>query len=120
LASVLIIRFSLLLVLGAIANFLLAIVLDQLTITHVAERASQLGSITLLCAFLLFLSAGFWIIFRLILTSFFDYFSTKQCMERRLLFYTGQQNRLERLFQFKKVRVLYVNQQKRKHLLKKM
>jgi hypothetical protein len=115
----LIIRFSLLLALGAIANFLLAIALDQLTITNLAEQMSQLGSIVLLCAFFLLLLAGLALISKLIAASLYNYFSTRQRMERKLLFYTGRINRLNRLFHFKKARLLYFNQQKRKHLLKK-
>jgi hypothetical protein len=36
---------------------------------------------------------------KLIIASFFDYFSTRQHMERRLLFYINKRNRLDRLFQ---------------------
>ncbi|NOU23134.1 MAG: hypothetical protein HOO93_15380 [Methyloglobulus sp.] len=114
-----IIRFSLLLLLSAFANFLLAIVLDQLTITSFAEQVSLLGSITLLCALLVLLVSGFWLVFRLMLISFCAYFSAQQRMERKLLFYTGKINRLNRLFYFKKIRLLYFSQQKRKRLLKK-
>ncbi|WP_411726635.1 hypothetical protein [Methyloglobulus sp.] len=114
-----IIRFSLLLILGSIANFLLAIVLDRLTISNLADQASQLGSMVLLCAFFLLLLAGLGLLGKLITVSLYDYFSTRQRMERRLLFYTSRINRLNRLFQFKKARLLYFNLQKRKHLLKK-
>jgi hypothetical protein len=114
----LIIRFALLLIFAAIANLVLANVFDQLTIS-ISEQVSKLGSITLLSAFSLLLLAGLWTIFRLILTSVCNYFSTRQRMERRLLFYTSQRNRLNRLFHFKKVRLLYISQQKRKSLLKK-
>jgi len=113
------IRFSLLLILAAIAYFLLAIVLNQLTLTNLAGQISQLGSITLLCAFSLLLLTGFGLIGKLIIASFCDYFSTIGRIERRLLFYTSQRNRLNRLFQFKKARLIYLNQQKRKYLLKK-
>jgi hypothetical protein len=115
----LIIRFSLLLILAAIANFLLVIVLDQLTITSFSAALSHLGSITLLCAFSLLLLAGLWTISKLTLAAFCDYFSAIERMERRLLFYTSQKNRLNRLFYFKKIRLLYISQQKRKRLLKK-
>jgi hypothetical protein len=110
---------ALLLIFVAIAHFLLAMVLDQLTITSFSMRLSNLGSIVLLCAFSLLLLAGFWTTFRLMLASCCNYFSTSQRMERRLLFYTSQRNRLNRLFHFKKDRLLYVSQQKRKRLLKK-
>jgi hypothetical protein len=89
----------------AIASFLLAIVLDQLTML-------------LLSGFFLFLLAGFGLACRLIISSFCDYFSTSQRMERKLLFYTGKRNHLNRIFRFKKARLLYFNQQQRKQLLK--
>lgn len=114
-----IIRIALLLVLGAIANFLLAIVLDQLTITNLADQASQLGSMMLLCAFFLLLLAGLGLLGKLITASLYDYFSIRQRMERKLMFYANKRNCLNRLFHFKKARLLYFNQQKRKHLLKK-
>ena len=114
-----IIRLALLLIFAAIANFVLAIALDQLTLTSFSVYVSNLGSIMLLCAFSLLLLAGLWTIFRLMLTSICNYFATRQRMERRLLFYTSQHNRLNRLFHFKKVRLLYISQQKRKSLLKK-
>jgi hypothetical protein len=116
---VLIIRFSLLLILSAIAFFLLAIVLEQLTINNIAEQVSQLGAIMLLSAFSLLLLVGLGIVAKLIAASFRDYFSASQRMERKLLFYNGKYNRLHRLFQFKKARLLYFNQQHRKKLIKK-
>lgn len=96
----------------------LANVFDQLSLSF-SEQVSQLGSITLLSAFSLLLLAGLWTIFRLMLNAICNYFSTRQRMERRLLFYTNQRNRLNRLFHFKKIRLLHVSQQKRKILLKK-
>jgi hypothetical protein len=115
----LIIRFSLLLVCGAIVSFLLAIVLDQLSITNLAVQATELGAITLLCAFSLIALSGLMLAGKLSVTAFCEYFSGRQRMERKLLFYTGRRNRLNQIFQFKKARLLYVNQQKRKHLLTK-
>lgn len=79
------IRFSLLLIFGAIASFLLAIVLDQLAISAIAGQVSQLGSVLLLCAFFLILIAGFGQISKLFIASVYDYFSTRQRMERKLL-----------------------------------
>jgi hypothetical protein len=107
------------LILAAIASFLLAITLDQLTITNYAGQVSQLGLMLLLSAFFLIVLAGMAIVSRLIIASICDYFSTRQRMERKLLFYKSKQNHLIRLFQFKKKRLLYINQQRRKQLLKK-
>jgi hypothetical protein len=117
--GILIIRLALLLIFVAIADFLLAMVLDQLTITSFSVQLSSLGSLMLLFAFSLLLLTGLWTTFRLMLTSCCNYFSISQRMERRLLFYTNQRNRLNRLFHFKKYRLLYVNLQKRKKAAKK-
>jgi hypothetical protein len=114
-----IIRFSLLLLLGAIANFLLAIILQQLTMASLAGQASQLGSMVLIGAFSLFLLSGLAYLSKLIIAAFCDYFSAARRMERNVLFYISQHNRLTRLFYFKKARLLYFNQQQRKRLLKK-
>jgi hypothetical protein len=116
---ILIVRLSLLLMLGAIANFLLAIVFDRLTLTHLAGLTSQLGSMLLLSAFSLFVLVGLGFMGKLIFAALCDYFSTRQRMERKLLFYIEKNNRLKQLFQFKKARLLYVNQQQRKRILKK-
>ena len=114
-----IIRFSLLLVFGAIVSFLLAIVLDQLSITNLAVQVTELGAIILLCAFSLIALSGLMLAGKLSIAAFCEYFSGIQRMERKLLFYTDRRNRLNKIFQFKKARLLYVNQQKRKHLLAK-
>ena len=113
------IRFSLLLIFGAIASFLLAIVLDQLAISAIAGQVSQLGAMVLLCAFLLILIAGSGQISKLFIASVYGYFSTRQRMERKLLFYINKHNRLNQLFLLKKARLLYFGQQQRKRLLKK-
>ena len=103
----------------AIVSFLLAIVLDQLSITNLAVQVTELGEITLLCAFSLIALSGLMLAGKLSIAAFCEYFSGRQRMERKLLFYTGRRNRLNQIFQFKKARLLYVNQQKRKHLLTK-
>jgi hypothetical protein len=73
----------------------------------------------LLCAFSLFLLAGSGLVIKLISAAFGDYFSTVRQLERSVLFYRGKHARLDRLFLFKKARLLYFNQQQRKQLLKK-
>jgi hypothetical protein len=118
-ANVLIIRFSLLLTLVAIANFLLAVALDRLTITGLAGSLSQLGVMALLGSFCLFLLGGLILLVKLMAASVLDYFSAKRRSERRTLFYIGRRDSLVRLFHFKKARLRYFNQQHRKRLLKK-
>jgi predicted neuraminidase len=108
-----------LLVVAAVTSFLLATVLDQLAMTNLTAQVSQLGLMALLCAFFLLLLAGLVMLAKLIVASFWAYFSTRQRLERKLLFYASQYNRLNRLFYFKKARLLYISQQNRKRLLKK-
>jgi hypothetical protein len=84
-----------------------------------AECAAQMGSAMLLCAFALLLLAGLGMISNLIGMSLYRYFSTQQRMTRKLFFYVNQRNRLDQLFHFKKVRLFYMNQKKRKQLLLK-
>jgi len=73
----------------------------------------------LLSAFSLFLLAGLGQIGKQIIVAFCGYFSTTRRMERSVLFYISKHNRLTRLFHFKKARLHYMNQQKRKRLLKR-
>ncbi|ESS67922.1 hypothetical protein MGMO_155c00020 [Methyloglobulus morosus KoM1] len=115
---VLIIRFSLLLTLGACANFLLAVVLEQVMLTDLAGQLSQLGVTALLGSFFLFLLGGLGLLSKLIAVAFFDYFSANRRIERRVLFYLGKRDSLNQLFHFKKARLRYFNQQHRKRLLK--
>jgi hypothetical protein len=100
-------------------SFLLAIVFDQLTLIRFAEYTSQFGSITLLSAFFVLLLAGLGMIASLINASISSYFSTRRRLERRLLFYFNRRNNLNQLFHSKKIRLFYINQQKRKQLLAK-
>lgn len=115
-----VIRLTLLLIPTAIANFLLAIVLEQFSMTALATQVSQLGSIVLLSAFFLFLCTGLAHLSKLAIITFYGYFSPTRRMERNLLFHISKYNRLTRLFHFKKARLLYMNQQQRKRLLKKV
>jgi hypothetical protein len=114
----LIIRFALLLIFAGISLFFLAIGLNQLAFSQLAEQTSQFGSLVLLCAFALPLLISLIQLAKMMLTAFFDYFSSHRRIERKLLFYANQHNRIKRLFHLKKIRMLYVNQQKRKHLLR--
>jgi hypothetical protein len=117
--NVLIIRLFLLLLFGAMASYLLAIVFDQLAMTSLAGHLTWLGSMVLLSAFSLILSAGLALLARLMVASICDYFSTQQSIERRLLFFVNKHNRINQFFELKKSRLVYLNQQQRKQLLKK-
>ena len=103
----------------AIASFLVAIVFDKLMLVSLAVFASQLGTGLLLLAFSVFVLAGLGAASKLMTASLRAYFSAKQRMERKLLFYTNKQHRLKRLFQHKKAHVLYFSQLKRRRLSQK-
>lgn len=96
----------------------MAIGLNQLAFSQLAEQAAQFGSLVLLCAFTLPLLISLIQVGKMMLAAFFDYFSSYRRIERKLLFYANQHNRIKRLFHLKKTRMLYVNRQKRKHLLR--
>lgn len=117
--NALIIRLVLLLFVTAIASFLLAIVFDELMLISLAALASQFGTFLLLLAFSVFVLVGLGVISKLITASLRAYFSAKQRIERKLLFYNNKQYRLMRLFQYKKARVLYFSKLKRSRLSQK-
>ena len=100
-------------------NFALAFVLSKLTLASFAEQATYLGSTMLLCSFFLLVVPILAKSLQLMVNSVGDYFSASRRLERKLLFYTSKRNRVHRLFYFKKARLLYLNQQQRKILLKK-
>ena len=94
-------------------------VFDKLMLISLAVLASQLGSWLLLLAFSVFVLASLATVSKLTISSVRAYFSAKQRMARKLLFYTHKQHRLNRLFQHKKARVLYFSQLKRRRLSQK-
>jgi hypothetical protein len=98
---------------------MLAVLLDKFEMAGFAECAAQMGSMILLCAFVLLLLVGFGMISKLIGMSIYRYFSAQQRMTRKLFFYVNKRNRLDQLFHFKKIRLFYFSQKKRKQLLLK-
>jgi hypothetical protein len=106
------------LLLAAIANYMMAIVFTELLLTHFAILASQLGSALFLCAFSMLLLTCISPVNKSVITAFRDYFSSRRTMERRLLFYAGKRSQINQLFLLRKARLHYLNQQQRKRLLK--
>ncbi len=78
---------------------------------------TQLGLATLLSAFALLLITGLLLIGKLVVTACRDYFSTRQRLQRRLLFVQAKQEQFKQLFYFKKLQINYFNEVKRKRLL---
>jgi hypothetical protein len=112
-----IIRIALLLMFAAFAVFLSADLLLWLAVPGLPGLMTQLGLATLLSAFALLLVTGLFVIINLIIASCFDYFSTRQRLQRRLWFNQAQQDRLNRLFYFRTLQINYFNEFKRKRLL---
>ncbi len=79
---------------------------------------TQLGLVALFSAFALLLVAGLFVVIRLVLASCLDYFSARQRLQRRLLFNLAQQDRFKRLFYFRTLQINYLNELKRKRLLR--
>jgi len=115
--AILIIRIALLLAFSSFAVFVSVDLLLWLAVPGLPELMTQFGLATLLSAFALLLITGLFIIIKLIVASGFDYFSTKQRLQRRLLFIQAQQDRLKQLFYFKTLQINYFNELKRKRLL---
>lgn len=112
-----IIRIALLLMFAAIAVFISADLLLWLAVPGLPGLMTQLGLSTLLSAFALLLITGLFVIIKLIIASCFDHFSSRQRLQRRLLFIQAQQDRLKRLFYFRTLQINYFNELKRKRLL---
>lgn len=104
--------------LSAFTGLITATALNELALTRLAEVVSQLSTMILLSSFMLIILLGMGLMAKLIFTSFAGYFSTHRRYERRVLFYLNKRNRLERLYKYKKRRVLYYNQLHRKRLLR--
>jgi hypothetical protein len=114
----LIIRISLLLVLAAIPVFLLVKVLLWLAVPGLPQVLTQLGSAILLIAFALLIISAMMGFFKAVVRSVSDYFSSKQRVQRRLLFVQDRQDQVKRLFYFKTMQLKYFSELNRKRLLR--
>ena len=115
--AILIVRIALLLLLAAFAVLTSADLLLWLAIPALPGLMTQLGLAILLSAFALLLITGLLLIGKLVVTACLDYFSTRQRLQRRLLFSQAKQEQFKQLFYFKKVQINYFNEVKRKRLL---
>ena len=113
-----IIKLALLLVCTAFAVFLLVDYLLWLAIPALPNILTQVGIALFILAAVLLLSAGVFMILKLILTALSTYLSTQQRLHRRLLFSDAKQQQLKQLFYFRSVQLNYFNDLKRKNLLR--
>ena len=115
--AILIIRIALLLMFASFAVFLSVDLLLWLAVPGLPGLMTQLGLAILLSAFALLLMTGLAVIIKRIIISCFDYFSTRQRLERRLWFIQAKQDRLKQLFYFRTLQINYFNNLKKKQLL---
>ncbi len=115
---ILIIRISLLLILASLPVFLLVELLLWLAVPGLPGALTMLGTAMLLSAFSVLIIAGLWGVFKIIVRSALDYFSSKQRVQRRLWFVQARQDQVKRLFYFKARQIKYFNELSRKRLLK--
>ena len=112
------IRITLLLMFAAFAVFLSVDLLLWLAVPGLPRLLTQFGLLTLLSAFALLLTAGLFVVIKLVIAACSDYFSAKQRLQRRLWFIQARQDQLKQLFYFRTVQINYFNERKRKQLLR--
>ena len=112
------IRITLLLMFAAFAVFLSVDLLLWLAVPGLPGLLTQLGLLTLLSAFALLLTAGLFVVIKLVIVACSDYFSAKQRLQRRLWFIQARQDQLKQLFYFRTVQINYFNERKKKQLLR--
>ncbi|MGZ8902425.1 MAG: hypothetical protein ACXW0H_02610 [Methylobacter sp.] len=113
-----IIRISLLLILASLPVFLSVELLLWLAVPGLQGALTMLGSAMLLSAFAVLIGAGLWGVSKIFVYSAWDYFSSKQRVQRRLWFVQARQEQVKRLFYFKTRQIKYFNELSRKRLLK--
>ncbi len=114
----LIIRISLLLILGSLPVFLLVELLLWLAIPIFPEALTLLGSAVLISSFSLLAIAAVSGILKIITCSIRHYFSLNQQTQRRFRFIQDQQEQIKRLFHYQTKQIKYIHEFKRKRLLK--
>jgi hypothetical protein len=77
-----------------------------------------LGSAMLLSGFSALIVSGLLAVLKTIVSSFLDYFSSKQKVQRHFWFVKNQQDQLKRLFHYQTKQIKYFNEFNRKRLLK--
>lgn len=113
-----IVRISLLLIFASVPVFLLVEVLLWLAVPGLPQALTQLGSAMLLIAFALLIISALLGLSKIVARSVSTYFSSKQRVQRRLLFVQARQDQVKRLFYFKTLQLKYFSELNRKRLLK--
>lgn len=106
------------LVLASLPVFLLVELLLWLVVPGLPGVLTALATAMLLSGFAVLTIAGLWGVSKIIVCSFWDYFSAKQRVQRRLWFALAKQDQVKRLFYFKTRQIKYFNELSRKRLLK--
>jgi hypothetical protein len=114
----LIIRISFLLFLLSLPVLVLAEILLRLNIPGLPELVTKLGSAMLLSALTVLILTALLAMPKIIMRSVLNYFSAGERLHRRLLFVQAQQERVRRLFHFRTLKLKYLNELRRKRLLK--
>ncbi len=83
------------------------------------DTLNPIGIALLFSAFILLLANGFALISKLTAKTVFDYFSSHQRLQRRLLFIAQKQQEIIRLFHLKTAKISYLSELKRQRLLDK-
>jgi hypothetical protein len=114
----LIIRISFLLFLLSLPVLVLAEILLWLNIPGLPELITKLGSAMLLSALAVLILTALLAMPKIIVRSVLNYFSARERLHRRLLFVQAQQERVRQLFHFRTLKIKYLNELRRKRLLK--
>lgn len=99
--------------------FLVVELLLWLDLPSLSDALTVLGSAMLLTGFALLIINALLGWGKITVESVSDYFSAKQRAQRQLWFATAKQDQLKRLLHFKMIRITYVSELSRKHLLKR-
>lgn len=97
--------------------FLLVELLLWLAVPGLPGVLTTLATAMLLSGFVALIVAGLWGVGKTIVRSVFDYFSSKQRVQRRLWFAQARQDQVKRLFYFKTRQLKYISELNRKRLL---
>lgn len=100
----------------ALTLLVTAKILVWLALPVLPEALFRLGSVLLLSALALLCFAGLLLMAKIVIHSARQYVSSKQRIRRKMLFIQGKQNRIDRLFFFRKLHINYFHMQHKKQL----
>lgn len=100
----------------ALTLLVTAKILVWLVLPDLPESLFRLGSVLLLSALALLGFAGLVLMAKIVIHSARQYVSSKQRIRRKLLFIQSKQNRIDRMFYFRKLHINYFHAQHKKQL----